>query len=85
LGRRQQKASAGHSVTAAEFGQVMNNDPPDLDYEITDGEERYRSVGGTSGGRFLLAVWTVRDGKIRAITAFPAGVSNKKAFLERRR
>ena len=63
----------------------MNNDPLDLDYEITFGEERYRSVGVTSGGRFLLAVWTVRDGKVRAITAFPAGVSNKKAFLERLR
>ena len=60
----------------------MNN-PLDLDYETTDGEDRYRSVGVTNRGRFLLAVWTVRDGKVRAITAFPAGASNKKAFLEK--
>ncbi len=50
------KHLAEHNVTAAEFEQVMNSDPLDMDYEITDGEERYRSVGVTSGGRFLLAV-----------------------------
>jgi ketosteroid isomerase-like protein len=27
-------------------------------------------------------VWTIRDGKVRAITAFPATVSDKKAFVE---
>ncbi len=69
----------------AEFEQVLNNDPLDLDYGAMDGEERYRSVGLTSGGRFLLVAWTVRNGKVRAITAFPASVSNKKAFWERSR
>lgn len=52
--------------------------------EVIDGEERYRSVGLTDRGRFLL-VWTVRDGDIRAVTGFPASVSNKKAFLEKPR
>jgi hypothetical protein len=42
-----------------EFEQLLNNEPLDLDYEKIDGEERYRSVGITDGGRFLLAVWTV--------------------------
>jgi len=64
---------------------VLNSDPLDLDYQVIDGEERYRSVGLTNGGRFLLAAWTVRNGKVRAVTAFPASVSNKKAFLEKPR
>ena len=52
---------------------------------MVDNEERYRAVGLTDGGRLLLAVYTIRSGKIRAVTAFPASASNKKDFLERRR
>lgn len=79
------KHLAAHKVTPAEFEQLMTNDPLDLDYVVIDGEERYRSIGITNGGRFLLAAWTIRGGKVRAITAFPASVSNKKTFLERSR
>jgi uncharacterized DUF497 family protein len=67
------------------LSQVLNNDPLDLDYEVIDVEERYRSVGLTNGGRFLRVAWTVRNGKIRAVTAFRARASNKKAFLEKHR
>jgi uncharacterized DUF497 family protein len=73
----------GHKVAPAEFEQLLNNDPIDLDFELIDNEERYRSVGLTNGGRLLSAVWTIRNGKVRAITAFRASVSDKKAFLER--
>jgi len=76
---------AAHKVTRSEFEQAMNNDPLDLDCEAVDGEERYRSVGLTDGGRLLLLVWTVRRGRIRAVTAFPASASNKRDFRERHR
>jgi uncharacterized DUF497 family protein len=76
---------AAHKVTPAEFEQVMRNDPLDLDYEATDGEERYRAVGLTDGGRLLTVLWTPRHGKIRAVTAFPAAAADTKAFLENRR
>ena len=79
------KHLAAHKVTPAEFEQVLNNDPLDLDYDVIDGEDRYRSIGLTDRGRFLRVAWTVRDGKIRAVTAFPASASNKKAFLEQPR
>jgi uncharacterized DUF497 family protein len=82
---RNTKHLAAHKVTPAEFEQAMNNDPLELDYEWIGDEERYRSVGLTNGGRFLLVVWTVRKGKVRAVTAFSASVSNKKVFLERSR
>jgi uncharacterized DUF497 family protein len=79
------KHLAAHKVTPAEFEQLLNNDPLDLDYESIDNEERYRSVGLTSRGRLLSVAWTVRNGKVRAVTAFPASVSDTKAFLERPR
>jgi len=62
---------------------VLNNEPIDLVLDLIDDEERYRSVGLTNGGRLLSVAWTIRNGKVRAITAFPASVSDRKAFLEK--
>ena len=77
------KHLAALHVTRTEFEQLLNNDPVDLDYELMNGGERYRSVGITDKGRILSIAWTLRNGKVRGITAFPAPVSDKKAFLER--
>jgi uncharacterized protein len=77
------KHPATHKVAPAEFEQVLNNDPIDLAFDLVEGEERYRSVGLTNRGRLLSVVWTIRGGKVRAITAFPASVSDRKAFLEK--
>jgi uncharacterized DUF497 family protein len=79
------KHLAAHGVMPAEFEQVLNNEPLDMDFESIDNEERYRAVGPTSGGRLLSVVFTVRDGRLRAVTAFPASAADKKAFLERTR
>jgi uncharacterized DUF497 family protein len=72
-----------HKVAPAEFEQLLSNNPLDLSFELIAGEDRYRSVGITNGGRLLSVVWTIRTGKVRAITAFPASASDRKAFLER--
>ena len=72
---------AAHRVAPAEFEQLLNNDPVALAYERIDNEERYRSVGLTNGGRLLSVARTIRNRKVRAITAFPASVSDRKAFL----
>ena len=77
------KHLAAHNVSPEEFEELINNDPLDLDFEVIANEDRYRSIGLTNGGRLLSAVWTIRNGKVRAITAFPAGVSDRKAFMER--
>jgi hypothetical protein len=37
----------------------------------------------TSGGSLLSIVFTVRNGKLRPITAFPASAPDKTAFLEK--
>jgi len=62
---------------------LLRNEPLDVGYELVDNEERYRSVGLTNRGRLLSAAWTIRNGKVRAITAFAASASDRKAFLER--
>jgi uncharacterized DUF497 family protein len=62
---------------------LLDNEPLDLAYEMIENEERYRSVGLTNRGRLLSVVWTIRGGKVRAITAFQATVSDRKAFLKR--
>jgi uncharacterized DUF497 family protein len=72
-----------HNVSPAEFEQLLNNNPIDLNFELIDSDERHRSVGLTKAGRFLSVVWTIRNGKVRAITAIPASVSDRKAFLEK--
>ncbi len=77
------KHLASHKLTPGEFEQLLHNDPVDLEYQLIDKEERYRSVGLTNKGRLLSVVWTIRNGKIRAIVAFPASVADRKAFLER--
>ena len=76
------KHLAAHKVTPAEFEYVLTNNAVDLGYELIDDEERYRAVGLTGAGRLLTVVWTPRNGSVRAVTAFPATVSDKKAFLE---
>ena len=55
----------------------------DLNYEMIGQEERYRSVGVTNTGRLLTVIWTIRNGRVRAITAFPAGVSERSVFVKR--
>ena len=77
------KHLAAHRVTRAEFEQVLRNDPMDLDYEYREREDRFRQVGSTERGRVLLIVWTLRDAKLRPVTAFTAGPGARKVFLER--
>lgn len=74
---------AAHKVVPAEIEQLLNGEPLDLAFEVIANEERYRSVGITNRGRLSTVAWTICGGKIRAITAFPASVADKKAFLEK--
>jgi uncharacterized protein len=63
---------ARHQVSSEEAEQVIDNDPLDLDAQTFDGEERTPSIGRTDRGRFLVVITTLRDCRIRVVTAFPA-------------
>ena len=71
-----------HHVAPEEFEQVIDNDPLDLEYQVENGEGRYKSLGVTNNGRVLIAVWTHREGKVRAITAYRAGKSYERLYGE---
>lgn len=61
---------ARHRVKPEEAEQVILNDPVDLGMEFVEREERYLSLGATSGGRVLLVVTTWREDRVRVVTAF---------------
>ena len=71
-----------HSVTRAEFEQAMRNEPNLFDYEIVDGEERWTGLGSTDSLRVLVVVFTIREGRIRAVTACPANKKRVREYLK---
>jgi uncharacterized DUF497 family protein len=62
---------AKHGVEPHEAEEVITNDPIDLAATIRNGEERSEQVGETDKGRILRVDTTLRNGKIRVITAIP--------------
>jgi uncharacterized DUF497 family protein len=73
-----------HRVSPHEFEQVILKDPFDLEYEVADGEQRYKARGMTVQGRILVVVWTPRDGLVRPVTAYPANKRLREVFLKQR-
>ena len=69
-------------MTPAEFEELIAGDPVFLEYAVENGEERFKVLGATKPRRVLIAVWTLRDGKIRAITAYGAGRGHQKLYWE---
>lgn len=63
---------ARHQVSPEEAEQVIDNDPLDIDAETVDGEDRISNIGRTDQGRFLVVITTLRESRIRVVTAFPA-------------
>jgi uncharacterized DUF497 family protein len=63
------KKIAQHGVTAREFeeahaGRILN------DQKLVSRERRKVAIGQTKSGRILLMVYTIRRGRVRAITAY---------------
>ena len=50
---------------------------------MVDGEPRVHVVGMTDVGRLLEMVYTVRRGRIRAVTAFPMKRSTRRFYYGR--
>ena len=73
-----------HKLTPDEFEDVILNEPLDLEYQTVNGEERFKSLGSTRRGRVLVAVWTARGGRVRAITAYRAARSLRTLYLRYR-
>ena len=73
-----------HKVTWAEFEQALRNDPILFDYENIDGEDRWTGLGSTDKLRVLFVAFTVRGGRIRAVTAFDASKKRVREFWKQK-
>ena len=71
-----------HRVGPHEFEQVILSDPFELEYEVGNGEDRYKALGMTVQGRILVVVWTPREGRVRPVTAYPSNKRLREVFLK---
>ena len=69
-----------HDVEPHEAEQVMFAEPVDLGYQFIDDEERWSVVGPTHAGRFLTIIVTLRNGRIRVVTAWDATRDEEAAY-----
>ena len=73
-----------HRVTQAEFEQVTRNDPILFDYQNVGDEDRWTGRGSTNDFRILVVAFTIREGCIRAVTAFRANKQQARKFWEQK-
>jgi uncharacterized DUF497 family protein len=72
-----------HDVTAPEVEEViLDPEAVMIEEQNTDGEDRFKLVGRTAGGRILVAVFTLRSNLIRPITAYSASQRDAESYLK---
>ena len=73
-----------HRVTASECEQIFFNRPlvTGLDTKHSRGEDRHYGLGMTDGGRALFVVFTIRNNKVRVISARDMNRQERKVFDE---
>jgi hypothetical protein len=76
---------ARHGVSRADAEQVLINWQIDLDSYVRNGEERVVQAGETDRGWVLVVVSTIRDGKVRVVTAWPAKERIRRYFATQKR
>lgn len=73
-----------HRVTSEEAEEIFFNDPViRSDPAHSQEEERYLAYGVTNGGRFLTVVYTMREDRIRVISARSMSRREREVFEER--
>jgi uncharacterized protein len=72
---------ARHDVTVEEVESVFEF-PRYEEPELVNGEERVWVLGVTENSRCLTVVYTVRNGRIRVVTAHPANRSSRRFYEE---
>jgi uncharacterized DUF497 family protein len=75
---------AEHNVEPEEAEEVILGNPLELGFEAVDGESRWPYIGETSQGRILRVVITLRNERIRVVTAFEPPKTSKLIYLKRK-
>jgi len=73
---------APHNVAPEEAEQVILGEPLDVGFDVVNGEERWSYLGETSEGRILWVAMTLRDKRMRTVTAFEPEKQWKIFYLE---
>jgi uncharacterized DUF497 family protein len=76
---------AAHNLRPDEVEYAMRNVALDVDFEIREGEERVIQVGATARGRIITIVSTLREHKVRVVTAFDASRRRRREYEDWRR
>ena len=71
---------ARHGVKPEEAEQVMVNDPVELGTKMHEEEVRTVCLGRTDSGRFLVVVYTIRNHRIRIVTAYPVSRRKRRIY-----
>jgi uncharacterized protein len=71
-----------HGVSSQEAEQCYRNDPLVIEEQLLDGEERFLTLGETNVARRLAFVFTVRNNRIRFVTAYPMSRKDQRLFEE---
>jgi uncharacterized DUF497 family protein len=76
---------ARHQISPEEAEQVIENRPVDLESHIRNGEERTPQIGETNAGRILIVISTMKEKKVRVVTARPANKNYRRYFASMKR
>jgi hypothetical protein len=71
---------ARHGVTPEEAEQVISGDPLVIGSNLYNGELRTVCLGRTGAGRPLTVVHTIRNQRIRVVTAYPVKRRKTKIY-----
>lgn len=81
------KSARKHAVTCGEAEEVFTGGgfiPLGEQYDPLAEEPRYALLGETGGGRLLFVAFTIRDQKIRVVSARPMNGREKKFYVSLR-
>ena len=73
---------AEYGVAPEEAEEVILGNPLDIDFDVVDSEERWSYVGEANDGRIPWTTITIRDKRMRVVTAFEPDKQWKVFYLE---
>ncbi len=72
-----------HDVTVPEVEEaILDPEAIMIEEQNAEGENRFKLVGRTLGGRILIAVFALRGDLVRPVTAYQASKRDEESYLK---
>ena len=71
---------ARHAISPDEAEQCYRNDPLIVEEQFISGEVRYLALGETDAVRRLAFVFTIRQDRVRFVTAYPMTLQQQETY-----